>query len=82
MIKATVSDVQDAQVPYPLKIFPMKEMEYFEQRQKFDLVKWLKTPYGIMIAFGLASIVLLPMLKIDPEEYRQMKEITSGKKTS
>jgi ER membrane protein complex subunit 7 len=73
-VKATASDVQDASVPYPLKLSPLQVMSYFEQKPKFNIMKWLKTPYGIMIAFGLFSVVLLPMLKVDPEEYRQMRE--------
>ena len=82
LVKATASDVQDRPVEYPLTLAPLKRMEYFEQKQKFNVMKWLKTPYGIMIAFGVGSLVLLPMLKVDPEEYRQMKEMTSmsGKK--
>jgi len=73
-VKATASDVQDATVPYPLKLSPLQVMSYFEQKQKFNLMKWVKTPYGIMIAFGVFSVILLPMLKVDPEEYRQMRE--------
>ena len=73
-VKATASDVHDAAVPYPLAVSPLQVLSYFEQKQKFDVVKWLKTPYGIMIAFGLFSVVLLPYLKVDPEEYRQMRE--------
>ena len=73
-VKATASDVQDAPVPYPLKLSPLQVMSYFEQKQKFNLMKWVKTPYGIMIAFGVFSVILLPMLKVDPEEYRQMRE--------
>lgn len=73
-VKSTAADVHDAPVPYPLKVSPLQVLSYFEQRQKFDIMKWLKTPYGIMIAFGLFSVVLLPLLKVDPEEYKQMRE--------
>jgi hypothetical protein len=74
-VTSTAADVQDAPVPYPLKVSPLQVMSYFEQKQKFSLLKWLKTPYGIMLGFGLFSVILLPMLKVDPEEYRQMREV-------
>ena len=35
---------------------------------------YLKTPYGLMLAFALFSVVIMPMLKVDPEEYKEMVE--------
>ena len=34
----------------------------------------LKTPYGIMLAFGAFALVVMPLLKVDPEEYKAMVE--------
>lgn len=45
-----------------------------QKRQGFDVVAWLKTPYGLMFAFMVVSLVVMPALKVDPEEYQQMVE--------
>lgn len=72
-IKATAADVNgNPEVEYPLRLPPMRGMQYYEVRQGFNIMSWLKTPYGIMLAFAVGSMVLLPMLKVDPEEYRAM----------
>ena len=47
-------------------------MQYFEQRQSFNVLSYLKTPYGAMFAFLIASMVLMPFLKVDEEEYKEM----------
>ena len=84
VVKASVSDISgNPSIEYPLKLPPVKPIEYFEKRQGFNIWRWLKTPYGIMIAVGVGSMVLLPMLKIDPEEYQQMvkeREAIAAKK--
>ncbi len=61
-------------IPYPLRVPAMGLVSYFEQRQGFNVMAWLKTPYGAMIAFSLGSVVLMPLLKVDPEEYKAMVE--------
>lgn len=43
-----------------------------QKRQGFNLWAFLKTPYGMMAAFMLFSIFIMPRLKIDPEEYKEM----------
>jgi ER membrane protein complex subunit 7 len=61
-------------IAYPLRIAPLTQMQYFEQKKPFSLWAWLKTPYGLMIGFMVFSLVVMPMLKVDPEEYAQMLE--------
>lgn len=36
-----------------------------------DVWSFIKSPYGLMIAFMLFGIFVFPMLKVDPEEYRE-----------
>ena len=74
-VKATSPDVATAaELPYPLKVPAMGFVSYFEERQPFNIIGYLKTPYGAMIAFMIGSMVLMPMLKVDPEEYKEMVE--------
>lgn len=61
-------------IAYPLRLGPSSQISYFEQRKPFNIIAWLKTPYGLMIGFMVFSLVVMPLLKVDPEEYQQMLE--------
>ncbi|KAK9806592.1 hypothetical protein WJX73_005689 [Symbiochloris irregularis] len=52
----------------PLILKPLSKAEYFEKRQPFSLWSLAKSPYGLMIGFGLFAVFVLPKLKMDPEE--------------
>lgn len=56
----------------PIKIYPLGKLSYFEQRPAFNILAWLKTPYGIMIGFVIVAMVFMPFLKIDQQEYQQI----------
>ena len=72
--EALASDVGDVAMPHePLKMVPLRVTSFFEQRQKFNVMQWLKTPYGMM-GFAVFSLLVMPYLKVDPEEYREMKK--------
>lgn len=72
-MKATVADIPgNPEIAYPFRIPPIRGLQYFEMRQGFNILKWLKTPYGLMMAFAAVSLILLPMMKMDPEEYKEM----------
>lgn len=75
--EALASDMGDAPLPLDLdegiRMVPLGRHSFFEQRGKFSLWAFVKTPYGAMIFFALFSLVVMPYLKVDPEEYRQMK---------
>jgi hypothetical protein len=75
-IQVSSPDVPSAgkDLPYPLRIPVLGMVQYFEQRQGFNIMAFIKTPYGMMMAFMVFSLVVMPMLKVDPEEYSQMKE--------
>ncbi|PSC68596.1 sister chromatid cohesion DCC1 [Micractinium conductrix] len=62
------------EISHPLLLQPMARMEYFEQRQGFNVMGFIKTPYGIMAGFMLFSMFIMPKLKVDPEEYKEMME--------
>jgi hypothetical protein len=75
-IQISSPDVPNAgkELPYPLRIPAMSMVQYFEQRQGFNIMAFIKTPYGMMMAFMVFSLVVMPMLKVDPEEYQEMIE--------
>jgi len=75
-IQISSPDVPNAgkDLPYPLRIPVLSTVQYFEQRQGFNAMSFLKTPYGLMMAFMVFSLILMPMLKVDPEEYQEMME--------
>lgn len=65
-------------LPPPLVLKPTSLAQYFEKRAPFDLVSFIKTPYGLMAAFGIFAVVVLPRLKVDPEELKEAKESLMG----
>jgi len=73
--EALASEVGNVPLPVDqgLRMVPLRALQYFEQRGKFSLWAFVKTPYGAMIFFALFSVIVMPYLKVDPEEYRQMK---------
>ena len=75
-IKISSPDVPNAgnDLPYPIRVPALSLVQYFEQRQGFNIMSWIKTPYGMMLAFMVFSLVIMPMLKVDPEEYKEMVE--------
>lgn len=40
-------------------------------RKPLDLWGMIKSPYGLMLGFMLFGIFVFPMLKVDPDEYRE-----------
>ncbi|KAL4439417.1 hypothetical protein ABPG77_008746 [Micractinium sp. CCAP 211/92] len=72
-VAAVAADASGAPaLPYPLLLRPYSRIEYFEKRQPFSLWAFLKTPYGMMAAFMVFSVFIMPKLKVDPEEYKEM----------
>lgn len=56
--------------PY-LVVPPISALQYYEQRKPLDVWSMVKSPYGLMVVFMLFSIFVMPMLKVDPEEYQE-----------
>lgn len=55
----------------PFIIRPAAQAQYYELRKPLDLWSFIKSPYGLMIGFMLFGIFVFPMMKVDPEEYRE-----------
>lgn len=62
----------------PIVLKPMVIAEYYEKREPFSLMGFVKTPYGLMIVFAVFAMVVLPRLKVDPEELREARESLTG----
>lgn len=62
-----------------LAMRPAGAAQYYEARRPLDVVGFVKTPYGLMIAFSVFVMVVMPMMKVDPEEYREaMGQLRGG----
>ncbi|KAL3161612.1 hypothetical protein ABBQ32_010470 [Trebouxia sp. C0010 RCD-2024] len=59
-------------LPSPLIIRPLARAEYFERRPPFNLASIVMSPYGLMIGFMVFALFIMPMLKVDPEEYKEL----------
>ncbi len=55
-----------------LVLRPTARTTFFETPQPFNLVAFLKTPYGMLIGFVAFAVFALPRMKIDPEEYEEL----------
>ncbi|KIY99693.1 hypothetical protein MNEG_8272 [Monoraphidium neglectum] len=55
-------------------VFP----EYYEPRKPLDIRGIVMSPYGLMIGFSVFIMVVMPMMKMDPEEYREAMSSISG----
>jgi hypothetical protein len=64
--------------PY-LVVPPISALVFYEQRKPLDVVGMIKSPYGLMVVFMLFSIFVMPMLKVDPEEYREAMDALAGR---
>jgi hypothetical protein len=61
-----------AAAPSLLVLRPTARATYFETPQPFNVVAFLKTPYGMLIGFVAFAVFALPRMKIDPEEYEEL----------
>ncbi|KAL0032014.1 hypothetical protein WJX77_000556 [Trebouxia sp. C0004] len=59
-------------LPSPLMIRPLAKAEYYEKHPPFNLQGIIMSPYGLMIGFAIFAIVVMPMLKVDPNEYKEL----------
>lgn len=47
-------------------------------RKPLDVWSMVKSPYGLMFGFMLFGIFVFPMLKVDPEEYKEAMDQLRG----
>lgn len=59
-------------LPSPLVIRPLAKAEYYEKHPPFNLAGMVMSPYGLMIGFAIFALVVMPMLKVDPNEYKEI----------
>ncbi|KAI9913654.1 hypothetical protein PsorP6_005368 [Peronosclerospora sorghi] len=61
---------------YPLVVEPVKQFDYFEQREKLNLLGLILNPSFLTIAVPIGLLYLLPKLTegMDPEEMKKAQE--------
>lgn len=59
-------------LPSPLVLRPLAKADYYEKHPPFNLQGIIMSPYGLMIGFAIFAIVVMPMLKVDPNEYKEL----------
>jgi hypothetical protein len=42
-----------------------------QMRKPLDVWLFIKSPYGLMIGFMVFGMFVFPLLRVDPEEYRE-----------
>ncbi|KAJ0663751.1 putative ER membrane protein complex subunit 7 [Helianthus annuus] len=59
-----------------LVLEPLKEQQYYEIREPFNIMSIVKSPMGLMIGFMVVVVFLMPKLveNMDPEEIRKAQE--------
>ncbi|TDH66659.1 uncharacterized protein CCR75_006091 [Bremia lactucae] len=58
---------------YPLVVEPVKQLDYFEQREKFNLLSLIMNPSFLTIIVPIGLLYILPKLSegMDPEEMKK-----------
>ncbi|GJS46968.1 ER membrane protein complex subunit 7 [Tanacetum coccineum] len=59
-----------------LVLEPLREEQYYEIREPFNIMSIVKSPMGLMIGFMVVVVFLMPKLveNMDPEEIRKAQE--------
>lgn len=74
-VKATKITDKSAQMTYPLRIEPDSNVDYFIQREGFNLSQFTSSPMLIMVGTSLFMILVIPklMANIDQDTLREMQ---------
>eukprot|EP01024_Parvocaulis_polyphysoides_P058671 TRINITY_DN6319_c1_g2_i4.p2 TRINITY_DN6319_c1_g2~~TRINITY_DN6319_c1_g2_i4.p2 ORF type:complete len:202 (-),score=25.72 TRINITY_DN6319_c1_g2_i4:100-705(-) len=64
----------DEGIPTGMRIKPILEMKYFQEKPPFNIRGFLFSPTGIFILIAAVGVFVLPRMKVDPEEYKKMQE--------
>eukprot|EP00270_Netrium_digitus_P006441 TRINITY_DN1892_c0_g1_i1.p1 TRINITY_DN1892_c0_g1~~TRINITY_DN1892_c0_g1_i1.p1 ORF type:complete len:206 (-),score=71.28 TRINITY_DN1892_c0_g1_i1:304-921(-) len=75
-VRAAMAEDPSTLLPDPLVLIPARTEEYYEKREPLSVLSILKSPMGLMVAFMVVAMVILPRLmdSIDPEEMKKMQE--------
>lgn len=59
-----------------LSLEPLREEDYYEKRESFNVLSVVKSPMGLMVGFMLIVVFVMPkvMENMDPEEMRLAQE--------
>ncbi|CAH2060482.1 unnamed protein product [Thlaspi arvense] len=73
-VQATLTETRRSLTELVLE--PLKEEQYYEVREPFNILSLVKSPMGLMVGFMVVVVFLMPKLmeNIDPEEMKQAQE--------
>ena len=73
-VQATLTETRRSLTELVLE--PLKEEQYYEIREPFNIMSIVKSPMGLMVGFMVVVVFLMPKLmeNIDPEEMKQAQE--------
>jgi hypothetical protein len=78
-VDASYTEVPLQTLPLPIEIRAVP-LDYFDKVVPFNVMAWLQSPMGMMAGFMVFAIVIMPYLKVDPEEYKQLMEESKREK--
>ncbi|XP_010472533.1 PREDICTED: ER membrane protein complex subunit 7 homolog [Camelina sativa] len=73
-VQATLTETRRSLTEMVLE--PLREEQYYEIREPFNVMNIVKSPMGLMVGFMVVVVFLMPKLmeNIDPEEMKQAQE--------
>ncbi|CAL9234006.1 unnamed protein product [Arabidopsis halleri] len=73
-VQATLTETRRSLTELVLE--PLREEQYYEIREPFNILSIVKSPMGLMVGFMVVVVFLMPKLmeNIDPEEMKQAQE--------
>ncbi|KAA0063326.1 ER membrane protein complex subunit 7-like protein [Cucumis melo var. makuwa] len=74
--KVQAAQTENRRVLSELVLEPLRDEEYYEVREPFNIMSVVKSPMGLMVGFMVIVVFLMPKLmeNIDPEEMRRAQE--------
>eukprot|EP00245_Coleochaete_scutata_P007151 TRINITY_DN22253_c0_g1_i1.p1 TRINITY_DN22253_c0_g1~~TRINITY_DN22253_c0_g1_i1.p1 ORF type:complete len:217 (-),score=47.37 TRINITY_DN22253_c0_g1_i1:399-1001(-) len=80
-VRASYAEDQRRVLRESMVLEPEAPEEYFEKKEPFSLMGFVKSPFGLMLCFMTFVLIVLPQLKIDPEEMEKMQEELRNQKS-
>lgn len=78
--RAWYADAPDAGLlpTAPLTLRAVGKAAHFHEAPPFNLLAFLQTPYGMLLAFAAFAVFALPRMKLDPDELEELMSQARG----
>ncbi|PVV04889.1 hypothetical protein BB560_000601 [Smittium megazygosporum] len=74
-------NTNDRSLPFPLSLSPLSKREFIKAREKFNILKMLKSPYMLMVGFSIVMMFILPKLQAAVKEEEELSKLEAQAKT-